>query len=110
MSVLTVRTADDAELAAIYPEEEEPRSIGAVPDRIQARLEELRQTIDRDTTITLSRNREGCAFGLVDDHGDPRFEVLAFTEDGRVGHGGINQPLYHERIAELCAADKAETA
>jgi hypothetical protein len=105
---LIVQTPDDAEVAALYPDEVDATAIGPIPAGIQVRLDELGRAIDRDTTITLSRNWEGCAFGIVDGDADPRFEVLAFTEEGRVGHGGINQPAYHDSIAELFAADEAE--
>ena len=92
MSSLTVLMPSDAEVADLYPEENEPRGLGEIPAGIQARIDELAQLIDRDTTITLTRDWEDCAFGMLDNDGDPRFDVLAFTDDGRVGHGGVNQP------------------
>jgi hypothetical protein len=96
---LTVRTPDDAEVAELFPEDEGAKGIGSMPDGITERLEELGGLIDTDTTITLVRDWEGCTFGIVD--GDERFEVLAFTEDGRVGQGGVNQPAYLDSVKAL---------
>jgi hypothetical protein len=107
MPVLTVQTPDDSEVTRLFPEDDDAKGIGPVPPGIQARLDELGQVIERDTTITLFRDWEGCAFGIPDAEADPRFEAIAFTEDGRVGHGGVNQPVYHDSIAKLLAADES---
>jgi hypothetical protein len=107
MAVLTVLTPDDSEVATLYPEDEDAKGIGPLPAGIQARLDELGRLLERDTTITLIRDWEGSAYGLGDAEGDPRFEVLAFTEDGRVGYGGVNHPAYYDSFAEWLAAEEA---
>jgi hypothetical protein len=107
MAALTVLTPDDSEVTTLFPEDEDAKGLGPLPPGIQARLEELGERIERDTTITLFRDWEGNAFGLSDPEGDPRFDVLAFTDDGRVGYGGVNQPAYFDTVAEWCDAEEA---
>lgn len=79
--------------------DDEMTEFGPLYGPLLARLRELHELIEQDTTITLARDRENCIFGLV--LGDRRFDVLAFTEDGRVGHGGVNQPVYFHTFSEL---------
>lgn len=44
------------------------------------------------TTLWVMRDWEGCL--VVDVRGDERLDTLALTDDGRIGHGGVNQPRY----------------
>jgi hypothetical protein len=114
--ILNVKTPSDAEVARLYPEDEGAHGLlseaygpentfSAMPSGIAERLEELRGLIDTDTTVTLARDWEGCAFAIVE--GDERFDVLAFTDAGEVGHGGINHPLYFDTFAALLQHDRA---
>jgi hypothetical protein len=76
--------------------------VGDVPEPVEQRLTELRQTVTQRTVVTLARDFENCIVALV--QGDERFESLFFTEDGRIAYGGINQPAYFPTLADLLDA------
>lgn len=84
------------ELRKRFPEDEELEG-GFGPDDLttgqKARLREL-----PDDTITIFANWEGtiCASLENDD-----LYMLNLLDDGRVGFGGINQPVFYNTVDEL---------
>lgn len=66
-------------------------------------LNDVAALLDEDATITVGRDWERCIFALVDGPRTQPFDVLAITETGSVGHGGINQPVYFDSVAALVA-------
>lgn len=92
----TTRQELDALFGSTADIEEEVTPLGDVDPRFWRTVNALRNVIDDQHTLTLARDWEGCIFGLLDpasNYGD----VFAFTEDGRVGLGGVNQPVYMDR-------------
>lgn len=80
-------------------EAEDVSPLGEVDDtRFWHAVEIVRGLASDDHTMTLARDWEGCVFGLVlrdsEDVPYAPFDVLAFTHDGHVGHGGVNMPNY----------------
>jgi len=93
-------TPNTRELRDLFPEDE-LAAVGDVPRPIRRLLVELEERVAADATVCLARDWEGLVVGIVE--GDDNLESLAFTDDGHVGHGGVNQPHYVRSFAELCA-------
>jgi hypothetical protein len=85
-------------------EDDETHALGPLTQGIEDRLSELVEFVPDGTEIILGRDWERCPFGIVRYPAEvevPLFDVLAFTEDGRIGHGGINQPVMFDTVNEL---------
>jgi hypothetical protein len=54
-------------------------------------------------TLQVARDWEGCPV-IVCDGPDGPMDVLALTETGRIGFGGINMPRYFDSFADLMAS------
>ncbi|HEY5053549.1 MAG TPA: hypothetical protein VII45_09100 [Solirubrobacterales bacterium] len=91
-------------LIAAFGEEgaQEVSPLEVIPAAVERALGELEQIVAAEAVLTLAVDWEGCIFGVME--GDDRFGALYFTSDGRVGHGGVNQPHYVETAAELLSA------
>lgn len=98
---LTVSVPGPDGLAAVFGEDgaDEGKPLEGVPDALLRVLRELEHIIKPGSTLALARDWEGFIVGMVE--GDDRFEALAFTEDGLIGHGGVNLPHYVETAREL---------
>jgi hypothetical protein len=119
MKIIT--PTDQAELDAKFgvndyddhPEDGHVSPLGEMPPRLKERLDELGQHLPEGASITMARDWERCIFGLVEypegtTHRNtdwPGFDVLAFGENGAVGHGGVNLPRMHDTVAELLEVD-----
>lgn len=105
---MEVITPNAKQLPGYFPEAaelDEISPLGEMPRQLDERLKEL-AGIRPDAIVTLARDWEGCIFALVDGEAGP-FDVLAFTEDGRVGFGGINLPVYFDSFEELLEDHRA---
>jgi hypothetical protein len=84
-------------------EEHEVHPAGALPPQVVERLLELAELAgERDPgscSALLARDWEGCLFALCD--GFPQFDVLALSDSGMVGHGGVNLPRMHKNVFAL---------
>jgi hypothetical protein len=96
--IITPSTPEIRELV----DDPEASELGPMPDGVRRVLDDVAALIDEDATITVGRDWEGCIFALVDGQPGP-FDVLAIAETGRVGHGGIKQPVYFDSVAALVA-------
>jgi hypothetical protein len=81
-----------------FPDDADVREAGDLPAPVLRTLAELATVVTG--AITLARDFEGCLFALVEDASGP-FDVLALTDDGRIGFGGVNLPTYFESVAQL---------
>lgn len=79
----------------------EMTEVGELPEPVEQRLTELRQLVTKRVMIILARDCENFIVGLV--IGDARCDSLVFADDGRVAHGGVNQPAYRDTLADLLA-------
>ena len=81
------------------PNDDEPMyRLDPIPAPVQERLDEITERFP-NVVITLGRDWEKCIFGLVEGT-ENALEILAFTDDGRVGYGGVNLPIYHDTIPD----------
>lgn len=103
----TIITPNTDQVRAIF-QDPEVSELGPMPPAVRRVLDDIAAQIDNDATITVARDWERCIFALVDAPRPQRFDVLAITENGRVGHGGINQPRYHDNVGALVAHDSLE--
>lgn len=100
---------EQSELDELF-ESDDCSPLGEVADRrFHDAVEKVRTALPDDHTLTLCRDWEGCVVGMVESsRGRAHFDVLAFSEDGRVGHGGINQPVM--KSPEELLAEREELA
>jgi hypothetical protein len=97
----------DADAIQVFGGDDEHRcyALGVVPRALGIRLREIDQLLAPGAVLTLARDWERCIVATVT--GDPRVDVLAFTEHGLVGHGGVNAPMYFSSFAALLAHEAA---
>lgn len=93
---------DQKQLERIFGCEDEENDVSPAGDLkpgMFERLGELARWVPSEATLTLARDWEGCLCALLE--GSPWGDVLAFTDNGAIGHGGVNQPRYFETVIEL---------
>jgi hypothetical protein len=81
---------------------------GANPTPAMLRtLADLAQLLPDDVTLTVCRDWEGMPIGVFDRPGDAEragqygvSDIVALTNSGRIGAGGINLPLYFDSVVE----------
>lgn len=96
---ITINRPEPAELAQEFDADPDDfQSIGELSPKLQERIDELEATLKEGAVVTLHRNWEGIA--VVNIEGDDRLSTLYLTDEGKVGYGGVNQPEYHNTIAE----------
>ena len=93
----------DEQAKARYPDDDDVKGAGDLPNAVLERLREF-ERLAPNAYLRISRDWEGFLFAEVE--GDDRFDVLALTDTGRVGHGGINLPRYFDTLADLLEDDK----
>jgi hypothetical protein len=99
---MEIRTPSAEQLANHFPdaaELDEVSPLGEMPRQMDERHKELAGILP-DAILTIARDWEGMPFAMVDGQSGP-FDVLALTEDGRVGFGGINLPVFFDSFEEL---------
>jgi hypothetical protein len=107
VTVASYVTPTTDELRAKMPDDEDVRGIGEMPTALERTVDDLIDHLDErdehDAVVTLGRDWEGMPFGIVSGVNGP-WDVLAFTDTGRIGLGGINLPRYYDSVAELVDA------
>lgn len=78
--------------------------ISEVPEGVKKRLRELTLITEG---ITLGRDWEGLIFGITDSD-NAQVDTLYFTDEGRIAHGGVNQPRYFDDVESLLENDNVE--
>lgn len=78
-------------------------SIGSESRPLKTRLRELESILADGSNVTLLRDWEGTAYAMID--GDDRFDTLCLLDDGRVGYGGVNLPVFYASVAEYMEAE-----
>lgn len=80
---------------------------GARPTPAMLRtLADLAELLPDDVTLTVCRDWEGCPIGVLGQGDAERAaqygvgDVIAFTNAGHVGTGGINMPVYFDSVAQ----------
>lgn len=74
--------------------------VGTLSQQVLQRLSELHHYLNASAVVRVMRDWEGCLVAVTDDAGAP-FDVLALTDRGAVGHGGVNQPRYFDDIGAM---------
>lgn len=104
---MEVRTPGQEELAKLfYTTEDECSPLGEMPAGMAERMQEIERLMP-EAKLTIARDWEGCAFAMVE--GDERFDCFALSDDGQIGMGGVNLPVYFGSLAELIE-DRREAA
>lgn len=99
MKVTIPTTVEELRSFGFIENEGDAHPAGALETGLLTRLAELAQYVPPEAEIILARDWEGCLCALM--QGSPWCDVLAFTDGGAIGYGGINQPLYFDSVKEL---------
>lgn len=92
---------DAAEILAACPDDE-AFTMGPIPDALQATLDDLLDVLPASATVSLMRDWEHCPVAMVT--GANGLDVLALTERGRIGFGGVNMPAYFDSVKDFLNA------
>jgi hypothetical protein len=79
------------------------RLAGTPPSRLMATLTTLTEHLPPTSTLHVALDGYGEYFAVVEDgaHHYPHGEVFALREDGSIGHGDVNQPIYFGEVGEF---------
>jgi len=76
---------------------------GALPRRLANTLHDLAEYLPATTTLHIALDAAGEYFAAGEDSERhyPLGEVFALREDGSLGHGDVNQPIYFPDVVEF---------
>lgn len=95
----------DADLADFRQHDEDAAPAGTLSDGEKARLDEIDAVLTQPAEAC--RDWEGFLFV---SSSDPEIDVLSITSRGRVGQGGVNQPIYFGTFAEMRGTEASADA
>lgn len=104
MPKLIIPTTDEAtnEAFSVYDEENEMHALGNATPAVYRTLGDLLGAVAPEAIVTVGRDWE--RFVVADVQGDDRFFAFYISERGRIGFGGVNQPVYYDTVSEMLAS------